>query len=628
MTTTLQISSEIVPAGLSFTELLDYRAQHQPHDLAYRYLRRGEVPDGQMDYQTLRARARAVAAHLRSLNITGGRALLLFSPGLDFVTAFLGCLYAGVTAVPAYPPRKNQKLLRLLSIVDDSAATAVLTTADLADKIGKWFDESSPLADIPWLSVDVITEDVPADAHFWDRNATPSSLAFLQYTSGSTGTPKGVMVTQENLLHNLAAIHRCFGHSADSKGVIWLPPYHDMGLIGGILQPLYGGFEVTLMSPVDFLQKPLRWLRAVSDYRGTTSGGPDFAYDLCARKAQILLSREENPAPLKGLDLSSWQVAFTGAEPIRADTLARFGEVFEPYGFSSEAFYPCYGMAETTLIVSGGEIAAKPTIKHVDAQKLGQHQVEAVGEADKNKKNDFGFVTVVGCGQSLQDQRVKIVHPETLTCCSSGEVGEIWVQGESVAKGYWRKPEETSQTFQAYTADTFAGPFLRTGDLGFLEGQELFVTGRMKDVMIIRGQNYYPQDIERTLETAHAALKVGAIAAFSIEHKGKERLVIVSEVARSHVRKLDVVAVSGCVRRAIAAAHDLQVYATLLVKPGSIPKTSSGKLQRYRCRDLFLSGELAIVKDWSESPTHKSEFVKIQSEVDSILKTIERKNKS
>lgn len=617
MTTQSPASSVPIPNNLlSLVELLGYRVRHQPNQVGYQYLRRGETVEETLTYQELHQRAQTIAHHLNQIGTTGGRALLLFSPGLDFVAAFFGCLYAGATAVPAYPPRKNRTILRLQAIVKDADATVVLTTSDISCKVSDWFDLGSPLGQVPWLATDTLatntlTEESPKG------DFSHNSLAFLQYTSGSTGTPKGVMVSQQNILHNLAAIYRCFGHSdPGSKGFIWLPPYHDMGLIGGILQPLYGGFPVTLMAPVDFLQKPLRWLEGVSRHRATTSGGPNFAYELCVRKAKELRDREGNLNSLEGMDLSCWQVAFTGAEPVRSETLSQFAQMFAPFGFCQEAFYPCYGMAETTLIVSGGSKTNAPIVEKVEAELLKKNKVKQASQEDP-----FAYA-VVGCGQSLPDQKVIVVDPETKLPCLPGEVGEIWVSGKSVAQGYWQKPEQTIQTFRAFLADTGGGPFLRTGDLGFLQGGELFVTGRIKDVMIIRGQNYYPQDIERSLGKAHPAIRASGSAAFSIEQKGAERLVTVSEIERTYLRKLDVKAVSECIRAAVAAEHSLQVCATLLVKPGSIPKTSSGKIQRYRCRDLFLSGELAAVQGWSEDPKHKPEFIKIQSEVNSLLQAV------
>ena len=411
------------------------------------------------------------------------------------------------------------------------------------------------------------------------------------------------MVSHGNLWHNLDAIYNCFAHRKDSRGVIWLPPYHDMGLIGGVLQPLYGGFEVTLMSSVDFLQKPWRWLQAISRYRATTSGGPNFAYELCARKI--------TESQLAQLDLSSWEVAFTGAEPVRAATIEEFSNTFAPCGFRREAFYPCYGMAEATLIVSGGASIKPPVIRAVAANALEQNRV--VCSESENQR------ILVGCGQSLPDQQVIIVDPDSCTQCPPERVGEIWIAGSSVAQGYWQRPQETEQTFGAYLADSGNGPFLRTGDLGFINDGELYVTGRIKDAIIIRGQNHYPTDIERTVENSHPALRPGCGAAFGIELKGRERLVVVQEVERSYLRRLAATEVIGQLRQAVAAQHGLQVYAIVLVKTGSIPKTSSGKIRRYACRSGFKEGSLKVVFDWSENPQSKAEFLHLWTETESLL---------
>jgi acyl-CoA synthetase (AMP-forming)/AMP-acid ligase II len=586
----------------NFVDLLSYRAQMQPEQCAYTFLRSGETESGVLTYRDLDHQARVIAIHLQLLAAGGERALLLYPPGLEFITAFLGCLYAGVVAVPAYPPRPNQSLSRLQTIATDAQATIVLTTTSLLSSIERWLAEEPELAAMPWLTTDNLPDSQGME---WQKpDLSSDGLAFLQYTSGSTGTPKGVMISHGNLIHNSAAIQRCFADTPTSRGVTWLPPYHDMGLIGGILQPLYVGAPTVLMSPVDFLQKPIRWLQAISHYRATTSGGPNFAYDLCIRKIK--------PEQLATLDLSSWEVAFTGAEPVRAETIDQFVETFKPCGFRREAFYPCYGMAETTLMVSGGSRTLAPVIHLVESTALEQNQVVAGRGEDTDR-------AIVGCGRSVAHHQVAIVDPNTLTSCSEHQIGEIWVSGASVAQGYWGKPEQTQQTFQAYLADTGEGPFLRTGDLGFLQNGELFITGRLKDIIIIRGQNHYPQDIEFTVENSHPALRPGCGAAFSVEIKGSERLVVVQEVERSHIRKLDVREVVGNIRQAIAARHDLQVYAALLVKTGSIPKTSSGKVRRHACKAAFLTGSLNVVEDWSENPQCKTEFLHIEAEVASML---------
>ena len=606
MTTCLDYSTKTEHKLSTLVDLLGYRAQNQSDCTAYTFLQDGETASIRLTYKELDLKARAIAARLQRMEVTVSRALLLYPAGLEFIAAFFGCLYAGVVAVPAYPPRRNQNMSRLQAIVDSSQATVALTNQSLLGNIEGSFAQNPELAELRWLATDNIASDL---AEAWQEPEVSSdSLAFLQYTSGSTGTPKGVMVSHGNLLHNLALIHKCFGHTPNSQGVIWLPPYHDMGLIGGVLQPLYGEFPVTLLSSVDFLQKPVRWLQAISRYKATTSGGPNFAYDLCVRKIK--------PEQLASLDLSSWEVAFTGAEPIGAETLEQFARTFGPCGFRKEAFYPCYGMAETTLIVSGGLKTALPIVRSFKAAALEQNRVvPAAGKQEGNR-------AIVGCGHTWLDQKIVIVDPESLTPCPDNQVGEIWVSGLSVAQGYWNRPEETKQTFDAYLADTGEGPFLRTGDLGFLQDGELFVTGRIKDVIIIRGQNHYPQDIEMTVEKSHPALRPGCGAAFAVDVKGSERVVVVAEVERSYLRKLDVNEVVGNIRQAMTAQHALDVYATVLVKTGSIPKTSSGKIQRHACRSGFLAGSLNVVEDWSENPQGKAKFLNLQAEVESVFQKL------
>ncbi|WP_392534196.1 fatty acyl-AMP ligase [Nostoc sp. C117] len=602
---TLSCLSYSIDSEYSVSTLVDiliYRAKHQPEQKAYTFLKNGEQEADSLTYQELHLRSRAIACSLQALNLVGERALLLYQPGLDFIAAFFGCLYAGVVAVPAYPPRKNQNLSRLQSITSDAQAQIVLTTTTLLNNRELFAEQELELGQLQWLTTDALTNELTQS---WQQlELEENSLAFLQYTSGSTGNPKGVMVNHGNLLHNSRAIAQCFGHSSNSKGLIWLPPYHDMGLIGGILQPLYAGFPVVLMSPVDFLQKPMRWLQAISRYKATTSGGPNFAYELCLRKA--------TPEHLESLDLSSWDLAFTGAEPIRAQTLEQFTKTFAPCGFHQKAFYPCYGMAETTLIVSGGAKTELPILCKVDPAELEQNRVVNVTDEQIDAR------TLVGCGRSCQDMKILIVNPESLTVCSEKQIGEIWVSGSSVTQGYWNQAELTEKNFYAY-ADTGEGPFLRTGDLGFLQDDELFVTGRIKDIIIIRGQNHYPQDIELTVEKSNPALRVGCLAAFAVEYKASERLVVVAEVERTYLKKLNVQEVVNKIRQTVIAEHGLDVFAVVLVKTGSIPKTSSGKVRRYACRTAFLSGSLDVVQDWSESPESTKKYINLQAEIETIL---------
>ena len=569
-------------ASKTLVEVLRRRAEEQPEALAYNFLADGEEPADRLAFGQLEARARAIAGALSATlgegNLRGARALLLYPSGVEFVEAFLGCLYAGIIAVPAYPPASRRHLPRLQSIARDAAPAVVLADAPSMPKIRAAAAALPELEDAAWLATDEVDTDElatkPGDA--WNGQLPKASdLAFLQYTSGSTAAPKGVMVSHGNLMHNEAVIQRQTGHSESTVFVGWLPLYHDMGLIGNILQPLYLGIPCHLMSPVAFLQRPLRWLEAISRYGGTTSGGPNFAYELCLRK----ISDNE----LAELDLSSWSLAFSGAEPVRAATLERFADRFAACGFRREALYPCYGMAETTLMITGGEREAQPVLRAFDATALEAHRAVPVGEA----RRDGGTVeirNVVGCGTAGLDFDLRIVDPETMASLDDGRIGEIWVASPSVAQGYWNLPEVTKRDFGAHTLDG-DGPFLRTGDLGFLDGGELFVTGRLKDLIIIRGRNHYPQDLEHTAETSHPSLRPGcgvAVADTTVDAgeagDGEERLVIVHEIHRH--AKDDPEAIADAIRRAVAEGHQVQVHDVVLIRQGTLPKTSSGKLQR------------------------------------------------
>jgi acyl-CoA synthetase (AMP-forming)/AMP-acid ligase II len=585
----------------TLVELLHWRALHQPDWRAYIFLVDGETEERHLTYGELDRQARVIGALLQSVGAAGERALLLYPPGLEYIAAFFGCLYAGVVAVPVYPPnpvRLERTLPRFRAIANDAQPLVALTTSPILSVADALFTQDADFQAIHWLTTDNIAGDL---AEEWqDPDVESDSLAFLQYTSGSTAAPKGVMVAHSNLLHNSALIHQCLEVTPDSRGVIWLPPYHDMGLIGGLIQPLYGGFPVTLMSPLDFLQRPLRWLQAISRYKGTHSGGPNFAYDLCVRKI--------TPDQRATLDLSSWELAFSGAEPVRHETLKRFATAFEPCGFRWEAFYPCYGLAEATLVVSGGLKVSLPILYTVQEAAL-EHN-----EAVKAPVGHEVARTLVGCGQTLGDQKIVIVDPESFTQCPPDRVGETWVSGPSIAQGYWNRPQETEHTFQAYLADTGEGPFLRTGDLGFLKDGELFITGRLKDLIIIDGRNHYPQDIELTVEKSHPALRPGCSAAFSIDIDNIERLVVVAEVRRSYrpdrrqeqvelrsdparSPSLDTKEVVRAMRQAVAEYHDLRIHNIVLLKARSIPKTSSGKIQRNACRAGYLAGTLEV---WTE----------------------------
>jgi acyl-CoA synthetase (AMP-forming)/AMP-acid ligase II/aryl carrier-like protein len=571
--------------GSSIVELLKVRSAQNPDRAAYTFLTEGET--SRLTFSQLDARARAIGTALQSANCVGGRALLLFPPGLEFITAFLGCLYAGAVAVPAYPPRKKRGLDRLTAIARDAAPDLILTTSSLAPTIQTWAAQTSDHKNIRVLPADLVPD---SEAQSWrDFSVQPDALAFLQYTSGSTGSPRGVMVTHGNIVANEEMIRRAFDQSESSIIVSWLPLYHDMGLIGGVLQPLYVGASCILMSPVSFLQRPRRWLEVIDEWRATTSGGPNFAYDLCVRKI--------SPAECDGLDLSTWRVAFNGAEPVRKETIDRFAERFGRCGFRRTAFYPCYGLAEATLFVTGGDVEAGPRLASVSAAAMQENRIVASLEDDGK--------TLVGCGRPWMDHEVLIVDPETQVPCSPGSVGEIWVAGPSVAGGYWNRPEESRRDFEARLF-TDEGLYLRTGDLGFFHDGHLFITGRLKDLIIVRGRNFYPHDIEYTVERCHPSLRPGCGAAVSLTVENEERVVVVQETDRG-LDESDAEVVIEIIRGAVAQEHELFLHDVVLIRAGSIPKTSSGKIQRHACREAYIEGTLEVVAR-SVSDTSVEEF--------------------
>jgi acyl transferase domain-containing protein/acyl-CoA synthetase (AMP-forming)/AMP-acid ligase II/NADPH:quinone reductase-like Zn-dependent oxidoreductase/NAD(P)-dependent dehydrogenase (short-subunit alcohol dehydrogenase family)/acyl carrier protein len=564
----------------TLVEMLALRARKHPDRVAYVFLVDGENEQISITYGQLERRCRALGRMLIEMGMSGERALLLFPSGFDYITAFFGCLYAGVIAVPAYPPRLNKPTPRLQAIVADARARLVLSTTTIQTNLEARFQQFPDLAALRWLAVDPVGEE---RAEEWrDPGVGKDSLAFLQYTSGSTSTPRGVMVTHDNLMYNSALICRGFGLDEQWIGVTWLPLYHDMGLIGAIIQTVFSGDTTYVMSPVAFLQRPFRWLQAVSRHRGALTGGPNFAYELCIHR----ISAEQRAT----LDLSCLQVAASGAEPVRKETIDRFSETFASCGFRKEAFYPCYGLAEGTLIASGGTKTAPPVYFHIQEKALEQNRIVPVSP------DDPAAHVFVGCGQDLPGQKIAIVDPETRLLCPPDRIGEIWIKGPSIAQGYWNRPEVSEQIFRARLADSGDGPYLRTGDLGFLNVGEVYIAGRKKDLIIIRGRNHYPQDIEYTVETSHPALRPTCAAAFSVEAANEERLVVVQEVERPH--KLDADAVITAIRQAVAREHELEVHAVVLLKPGGIPKTSSGKIQRHACRQGYLGGTLDAVAQW------------------------------
>ena len=569
----------------SLTELLRWRASTSPDKRIYSFLHDGETESEYLTFSTLDQQARNIGVWLQEHSKSGERALLIYPSGLDFIAAFYACLYSGIIAVPVYPPsatRADRTLQRFYAIVRDAQPNVVLTTSSLASRVQSLVATSPELQNMPIL----VTNELPMGGEErWRASAiTGDTLAFLQYTSGSTGMPKGVMVSHRNLLHNSAMIADVCQHPAHARLVTWLPLYHDLGLIGGVIQPLYAGFESTILSPTIFLQRPIRWLQAISRFKATMTGAPNFAYDLCVRKI--------TPEQRETLDLSSLEVAANGAEPVRAETLEQFYNTFAPCGLRREALYPCYGLAESTLFTGGRPHGTTTNIQAFKNTALEQNK------ADEASADDSGTTQLVSLGTPLKQQTLLIVSTETFTKSNADEVGEIWLASPSVAQGYWHKAEETSETFHAYLADTGEGAFLRTGDLGFLHDGELFITGRLKDLIIIRGSNHYPQDIEQTVEKSHRAIKQGSGVAFSVDAEGEERLVIVQEVERQYL-KSNLQEVVDSIRQVIAEQHELQTYAVVLLKPATLPKTSSGKVQRRASKESFLNDSLDTVYTWT-----------------------------
>lgn len=589
------MSSTLVSTALKMDTLihrLHTRALEQPEQIAYTFLRYTQAGNESLTYRELDLRARSIGSHLRNLGVSGKPVLLFFPSGLAYISAYFGCLYAGAIAVPTYAPHSMRDVPRIQAIVADSQAEIVLTTADEYLKATRWIARTPELVRLTWLTTESLVEGVQEAGP--DETIDGDTLAFLQYTSGSTTAPRGVMVSHSNLIHNLAAIHARWkvDETICPVGVSWLPIFHDMGLIMGILSPLYSGYPMYFMSPTDFLQRPLRWLQAISDCRGTFSCAPNFAYELCLRR----VSAED----LAQLDLSCWKGAGNAAEPVRSETLERFTRFFAGCGFPPTTFRPGYGLAEATLIVTSDYRDEFTYTKVIDRHRLEAGYVETAGESSQTGTR------IIGCGKPLEDQTIVIVDPETCQRCESTQVGEIWLSGPSVTQGYWRRHEETARTFQAYLA-TGEGPFLRTGDLGVFQDGNLFITGRVKDLIILNGRNLYPQDIELTVEQAHPAIRAGYCVAFSYERGSEECLAVLAEMNRCYRPQNVASEATACsqiemqeivknVRRAISEQHEVRAHAVLLLRIGEILKTSSGKLQRRACRQAFLQGTL---KAWN-----------------------------
>jgi acyl-CoA synthetase (AMP-forming)/AMP-acid ligase II len=567
-------------------DLLNDRVRQRKNDPCYTFLVGFDVRS-QWDYADLHREVAKVSAHLRKMRSAGKRALLVYPQGVEFLAAFLACLSCNVVAIPV-PAPETWNLLRtmprLRAVAEDADAAFVLTTRKIfnmasASGAALWDFEGTP-----WVVTDELGEgdgDLGADA------IDPAAPAYFQYTSGSTSSPSGVVITHENLMHHLGALHRSCGYGGGVT-VTWMPHFHDYGLVQGLMQPLFSGDPCYFMSPLTFLKRPMHWLGAISKYAGTHSQAPNFAYEHCLRR----ISAEERAS----LNLSNWKAAGNAAEPINPDVLEKFIETFEPCGFRRTAAAPAYGLAEATLLVSSTKLNAGPRILEIDADAVFDGRVAPVAAGGSGRK-------VVSCGELVGDTKVAIVNPERLTRCKADEIGEIWVSDPAVAKGYWNQPARSEEIFGARLKDTGEGPWLRTGDLGFLQNGELFIAGRLKDMIIIRGANFAPQDIEWVSQKSHPAIESAETAAFPLTIEGEERLGIVQELNRKdHPSNVDFQDVAAKIREQVSLEFDVRAHAVALVRRGTIPKTSSGKIQRRACRAALVAGDMETLFVLNDGP--------------------------
>ncbi|MGO9450870.1 MAG: fatty acyl-AMP ligase [Candidatus Binataceae bacterium] len=538
-----------------------------------------------ISYRELDRRAQVIAERLRRISEPNTRVILLYPPGPDFVEGFFGCLYAGMIAVPALSPsprRLERSFARLRTIIDDCEAAISLTTRSLFSLAEDALEHCAKFEDVRWLTTDDLRAE-EASTNWEPPAMADETIALLQYTSGSTGTAKGVTVTHGNLVSNHAQIREAFATNRNRVVGGWLPLYHDMGLIGQLLYPLYLGATTVLMSPVHFVRDPMSWLELIHRHRIAVSGGPNFAYELC-------VSRYDAERAAR-LDLSRWKVAFCGSEPIDPATLNKFARRFSGTGFSQDAFLPCYGLAEATLYVTSTSRGEGVKSARLSRQALKVRRVRQ--DAPQDAPEDAA--ALVGCGRAQLGTQVRIVDPETLLECDPDQVGEIWISGPSIAKGYWKKPVETQAVFGARIADSSEGPFLRTGDLGFMRGGQLFITGRIKDLIIVRGANHYPEDIERTVLESHGWLRSSRCAVFSQETDS--RIVVAAEVPHRYAREVSdcETGIFAAIRGAVSARHDLRLHSVVLLRSGEIPRTTSGKVMRRACREALGSNHLKVI---------------------------------
>ena len=567
-------------ASETILDILRERGAEFPDKRILTFLRNGEIIEDQWTYKNLFQHIQQVSTSLQLQSTEGSRVLILLPQGLSYVGALFGCFYSKVIAVPVYPPKRNRADLRIKSIFKDCKPDVIISTSKIRESAQK---HNHYLNGAKWIDY---SEVMSVKNNFEPKQIMPDDIALLQYTSGSTGSPKGVMVTHNNIIENSKILKEAFKLSTKDVAVSWLPLFHDMGLIEGLIQPIFSNFPLILMSPLDFIQKPFRWLKAMSDFKGTHAGSPNFGYDLCCEK----ISEDS----IEVLDLSQVNTFYNGAETVKNYTLERFTQKFQKAGLKKTAMFPCYGMAEATLMITGSEVSEQAKSIQTDKKGLSQHKIILTQE-DRNS------VKLVSCGTTKRDVVVKIVDPKTKMQSMNGEIGEIWIKGKTVARGYWQNRKATMETFNQVIADSGEGGFLRSGDLGYIHENELYITGRLKDLIIIRGQNYYPSDIETIAVKAHPSLELGGTIAFGIDTIEGEKLVIVQELKRVFRDTSETKEIIFKIRNAITSQFEISPSAIILVKTKSILKTSSGKLRRMDTKKQYLDNELSVIDYWELS---------------------------
>jgi acyl-CoA synthetase (AMP-forming)/AMP-acid ligase II len=565
----------------TWIEVIQEQSITHPDKTIFTFLQDIGGEDSRLTFRELEQKMGSIGAHLVQDGASGERVLLLLEPSMNYILAFLGCLHAKAIAVPAYPPSMKKQYGRLISMIQDAKAKFAITSRTIYEKLKKWTKEDFP--DVNWILIEDLVVRTPSEIPSLDWNS--DDIAFLQYTSGSTGNPKGVILHHTHLIESCHRMIEKWEVQENSKMVSWLPPYHDMGLIGTILTPLLAGTEAIMMTPFHFVQRPIRWLQAISDYRAEISISPNFGFDLCVDRIK------EEKRDL--LDLSNWRVAVNGSEPVRPETIRRFASYFSSVGLRAETMYPGYGIAEMTLLVSGGDWKKKAVHEHFDADLLEQ------GTAKRVKDDHPSAKELVGNGQGISDHKVIIVDPQTHKKLPEGSVGEVWLQGPCVSLGYWKNEAATQVVFHAYTSNTQEGPFLRTGDQGFYWNNELYIYSRIKDLIIINGRNIAPQDIEWEVERSHQGIRKNCVAAFSIDHQGEEKLVVVLEIENrllKEIKKPQQMLAYG-IRSTISQTFGISVHDVVFIKRGTILKTSSGKMQRQAIKKAFLAQQLERIEE-------------------------------